>query len=109
MAKNRICLTCGAEYQYCPNCSGAKDVPAWKTEFDEESCKDIFNVISGYNMNIIPAKDVVAVLKKYNITDTSKYKKSIRTKLNEAIETVEATKSEERTDNKPKFEKKSYK
>lgn len=34
MAKNRICLTCGAEYQYCPNCSGAKDVPAWKTEFD---------------------------------------------------------------------------
>lgn len=86
MAKERECLCCSTKYTFCPNCRNAKDFPAWKTEFDEESCREVFNAVSGYNMGIIPAKDVIGVLKKYNITDVSKYKKSIRNKLNEILE-----------------------
>ena len=109
MAKQRKCFCCETLYTFCPNCSGAKNVPEWKTEFDEESCKEIFNAVSGYNMKIIPAKDVMAVLKKYNITDTSKYKKSIKNKLDEVIELVEAEeKAEGKTEVKAEVPMKKY-
>jgi hypothetical protein len=109
MAKERECLCCLKKYTFCPSCSGAKDEPEWKSEFDEESCKEIFNAVSGYNMGIIPAKDVVAVLKKYNITDTSKYKKSIKNKLDEVIEIVESEeKAEGKTEVKTETPMKKY-
>jgi len=99
MAKKRKCLTCEHEYEYCPKCGNSKDYPAWKTEFCEESCKEIFNAVSGYNMNLITADDVKKVLKKYNITDFNKYKKSIKDKLIEITSTatpeVEEVKTEE--------------
>ena len=36
-------------------------------------------------MELVGAEDVKAVIKKYNITDFSKYKKSIKDKLNEIV------------------------
>lgn len=83
MAKERICITCGKSYKYCPNCREFSTYPLWMTEYDTEECKEIFNIVSAYNMNLVKADDVKAVVKKYNITDFKKFKKSIADKLNE--------------------------
>lgn len=52
-------------------------------EFDNEVCKEVFNIISAYNMGIKTKDDVASVLYKYNVTDFSVFKESIRNKLNE--------------------------
>lgn len=83
MAKERKCLTCQKVYNYCPNCGQYSSYPTWMVEFDTESCKELFNAISGYNMGIIDANGVKDVVRKYNITDFSIYKKSIADKLKE--------------------------
>lgn len=81
MAKTRICMTCRSEYKYCPHCSNT-DQPAWMVNFDTEACKELFNAVSGYNMGVITKEQVKEVIDKYQITDFSKYKESIRNVLN---------------------------
>lgn len=118
MAKKKFCLSCGREYEFCPNCQNKTETMGWKKEFDEESCKEIFNAVSGYGMKLFTAKDVVGILKKYNITDTSKYKEEIKAVLDEALEIVNSeSKPKENIGykpngdsepKKPKFEKKSF-
>lgn len=97
MAKKKTCKCCLKEYEFCPNCSNRNNYPAWKNEFDEESCSEIFNIISAYNMGIVKPEDVKAVIDKYNITDFSKYKKSIRDKLIEATEALSKEEPKEET------------
>lgn len=96
MAKERICLCCGKPYSYCPNCGGKSD-PGMTTEFDSESCKEVFNAVSAYNMEIMDANGVKSVLKKYNITDFSKYKKSIV----DVLKKVDGVKTETPKEEKP--------
>ena len=81
MAKERICLACQKSYKYCNNCREYASYPTWMVEFDTESCKDLFDVMSGYNMGIYDKDKVKEVIDKHNITDFSIYKESIRTKL----------------------------
>ena len=81
MAKERKCLCCGKTYEYCPNCGKASS--PWKIDFDTEECRDIFNIISAYNMGIAKEKNVLAIIEKYSVTDFMKYKDSINAKLQE--------------------------
>lgn len=83
MSHIRKCICCGVEYEYCPNCNSDSRYPKWMVSYDTESCKDVFNVVSGYNMGIISADSVKGVLNKYSITDYSKYKDSIAKVLKE--------------------------
>lgn len=91
MAKERKCLCCGKAYEYCPNCG--KSSEPWKIDFDSESCRDLFNVISGYNMGISNKENVNFVIDKYSITDYTIYKDSIRNKL----ESILSKKDEKRS------------
>ena len=83
MSKTRICIACQNSYQYCPNCGDYVRYPKWMNEFDTEACKELFNVISGYNMGLFKKDDVKKVVDKYEIKDFSVYKESIANKLNE--------------------------
>ena len=86
MANNkRICVVCGAEYEYCPKCGKHSGQPGWKISFDEEACKKLFDVISGYNMNIKTIDDVSAVVEEYNIKDFSKYSDNIKKVLYKTV------------------------
>lgn len=94
MSKFRKCLCCEREYKYCGNCGQDASKPKWMTSYDTEACKDLFNAISGYNMGIVPKERVNEVLDKYGITDFSRYKESIRNKLNELFPKKETKKVE---------------
>ena len=51
--RQRKCYLCGESYKYCPTCSQDKTKPAWMSEFHSESCKDIFDICTRYNMGMI--------------------------------------------------------
>lgn len=53
---NRICLTCGKAYSYCPNCTEDELKPTWMALYDTENCREIFNTLTEYNAGIITAK-----------------------------------------------------
>jgi hypothetical protein len=85
--------------------------------YDTESCNELFNIISAYNMKVVGKDEVLAVVKKYNITDFAKYKPSIKKVLTElcsvpapvvepVVETEPTPVVEEQkpVENKPHFE-----
>lgn len=82
MAQLRRCLCCGKEYRFCTSCPNGKK-EGISAEFDTHECKDLFNVISGYNMGIFSKDKVQEVLNKHNISNYTKYNNSITNKLNE--------------------------
>lgn len=53
---NRICLTCGKAYSYCPNCTEDELKPTWMALYDTENCREIFNTLTEYNAGLITAK-----------------------------------------------------
>jgi hypothetical protein len=82
MSVKRKCICCGREYEYCPNCA-QKNQPAWMVTFCNETCKDLFNVVSAYNMNRIGRDKVQAFAAEHNITSAN-YSGSINKVLEEA-------------------------
>lgn len=83
MAKERRCICCNKAYKYCGQCKEYSNLPAWMNEFCSEECKELFNIMSVYNMGYADKSQIENVIKKYNITDYSKYKSSTANKLNE--------------------------
>lgn len=83
MARDRICLACLKSYKYCNTCNEDATKPRWMVKFDTEACKELFNIISAYNMDLVDKDKVKEILDKYNITDFSQYKESIKNKLEE--------------------------
>lgn len=81
MAVKRKCVCCGKEYDYCPNCA-KKDQPAWMVTFCNETCKELFNVVSAYNMKRLGKEKVQAFIAEHNITD-SHYSEPIEKVLRE--------------------------
>lgn len=82
MGKQRTCISCGKKYDYCPNCGNFSKYPKWMTEFCSEECKEVFNIISGYNIGVKSDDDVKKVISKYNVNDYSKFSGSIQNTLN---------------------------
>lgn len=76
MAIKRKCVCCGKEYEYCPNCHKQMK-PLWMTTFDCELCKEVFNIVSAYNVGMIN-KDKLKGFVKANGIDPSNYVESIR-------------------------------
>ena len=92
MAEKRKCLCCEKTYEYCPHC-GKTSTP-WKMNYDTEACKDLFNIISAYNMNLVKEDKIKEVIDKYSITDFSIYKESVRNLLNKLFSNKHVSKKE---------------
>lgn len=99
MAKRRTrnCYTCLKEYQYCPNCAIDYNKPRWMFSFCCEECKDVYQIISGYNTKDsgITQKNVQDVLKKYNVKDITKYTDDIQNELKKIISVKKTNKKPE--------------
>lgn len=83
MAVLRKCVCCGKEYEYCPNC-GKNSKPAWMVTFCGEDCKELFNIVSAYNMKLVSKAKVQAFVAEHGITDFQKFEGPIRKVLEEA-------------------------
>lgn len=64
--KNKQCLACRTAYSYCPSCSRADALaPSWKSEFCCETCKDVWDTLVKFNMNMLAkseAKELISAL-----------------------------------------------
>ena len=102
----RKCKCCGKSYDYCPNCGKSSSTP-WMFNFDTESCKELFNAVSAYNMNLIKEDGIKKIVSKYNITDFSIYKEDIKNLLTSFSKVKEPEKGvviEEKIKEAPTFE-----
>lgn len=82
MSTRRKCVCCGKEYDYCPNCA-KKSQPGWMVTFCSVECKELFNVISAYNVKRVGKSAVQKFIADHKIQNTSRYTESIRKVLEE--------------------------
>ena len=77
--KNKICLTCGEQYYYCSNCH-RKD-PVWMSEFHAENCKDIFDICTRFNMQMLTKEQAKAELDACDLTNKENFKSFVQRDL----------------------------
>jgi len=82
MSEIRECPVCGNKYKFCPHCSNG---PSWKMLYDTESCKEIANTISAYNMKLLNKDKASSILEKIPMKDCSSYKSEIASVLQEIM------------------------
>lgn len=86
MKKNRTCACCKTQYHYCPNCGGPDYLkPSWYSEFCSEECKDIWDVATRYNMQLIDKQQAKKMLEKYDLSDRHKYVECIQRDLSKIL------------------------
>lgn len=65
--RDRHCVVCGKKYQYCSTCSQDRNKPLWMNEFDVESCKDIYQICTEFNVGIKSKEEAQAALVKCDL------------------------------------------
>lgn len=99
MANNRVCLTCSKAYEYCGSCPSSLNLPVWKSLFDTENCKIVFETVSDYAQKVITKESAKGKLSKCDLNTTFKEKinnlikdivaeENIETVINEAVKPV---------------------
>ena len=76
---NRKCIACGAEYSYCPNCSGPdRHAPYWKSQFCSEDCKTIWDTCTQFNFGKVTKAEAKSILSQISIKDKKEYAQCIQ-------------------------------
>ena len=70
---NKTCILCGKKYSYCSGCSEFDHLPRWMGCYCSENCKDVFNILSGYNMKHKTKEEAKSLLEKCDLTKTESY------------------------------------
>lgn len=92
---NKTCILCGNKYSYCSGCAEFDHLPRWMECYCSENCKDIFNILSSYNMNHKTKEEAKALLEKCDLTMTDTYsefnKNCINSIMTDKISTLDET------------------
>ena len=72
--RSRECYLCGRDYQYCPTCSQDKMKPAWMFEFHSENCKNIFDICTRFNMNLMSKSEAQDALNACDLSNKENFK-----------------------------------
>lgn len=79
--RNRECYLCGKDYQYCPTCSQDKMKPAWMSEFHSENCKNIFDICTRFNMNLMSKTEAQDALNACDLSNKENFKSYVQRDL----------------------------
>lgn len=72
--KSRECYLCGTEYRYCGTCANDRLKPAWMSEFHSESCKNIFDICTRFNMGMMSKTEAQDALKSCDLSNKANFK-----------------------------------
>lgn len=76
--KNRKCLCCNVDYHYCPTCSQDRMKPSWMAEFHDENCKNIFDICTRFNMELMSKEDAQKALNACDLSNKENFKDYVK-------------------------------
>lgn len=79
--KQRECYLCGTNYEYCPTCSQDKMKPAYMAEFHSENCKNIFDICTRFNMNLMSKIEAQEALALCDLSNKDNFKSYVQRDL----------------------------
>lgn len=79
--RNRECYLCGTDYKYCNTCSQDRMKPAWMSEFHSENCKNIFDICTRFNMELISKTEAQEALNSCDLSNKSNFKSYVKRDL----------------------------
>lgn len=79
--KTRECYLCGEKYTYCPTCSQDRMKPTWMAEFHDENCKNIFDICTRYNMQLITKEEAQKALSACDLSNKENFKDYVQRDL----------------------------
>ncbi len=92
--RDRQCLCCGTKYSYCPTCSVDKAKPTWMTEFCSESCKELFETATKYNLGKLTKSEAKEIIEKLELKERSAYVDCVQKDLENILTEEKAVKKE---------------
>lgn len=84
--KSRECYLCGVDYKYCGTCSNDRMKPAWMAEFHNENCKNIFDICTRFNMNLMSKTDAQEALISCDLSNKANFKSYVQNDLDVIFE-----------------------
>ena len=93
---NRTCMVCKMQYYHCYSCPSDLQNPSWKSIFDNENCKDIFNILSRHGQGKITDEEAKELLSKCDLTKKDTFAENIKNHINQifGVEIVNEIKEE---------------
>lgn len=85
MSNKRNCVICGAEYEYCPSCKKYNYLPRWMFLFDNQNCKDIYEVINQYDAKVIDKAEAKEKLAELDTSKKDSFAETFRKVVNEIL------------------------
>lgn len=79
--RTRECYLCSTVYKYCSTCSQDRTKPAWMAEFHSESCKNIFDICTRFNLKMISKADAQEELKSCDLSNKENFKSYVQRDL----------------------------
>lgn len=81
--KNRVCIVCGKEYEYCGNCSAHRNLETWHTIYHDSNCREVFNITSEYMTKMITKEEARKKYGKCDLSNKENFQKVILSAINE--------------------------
>lgn len=79
--RNRECYLCGQDYLYCPTCSQDRMKPSWMAEFHSENCKNIFDIATRYNLQLLTKEEAKAAMEWCDLSNKESFKSYVQKDL----------------------------
>ena len=76
--RQRECYLCGESYQYCGSCSQDRAKPSWMSEFHSESCKNIFDICTRFNMDMMSKAEAQEALNSCDLSNRANFKSYVQ-------------------------------
>lgn len=79
--RDRKCYLCGESYKYCPACSQDRMKPSWMGEFHSESCKNIFDICTRFNLGMMSKSEAQTALIECDLSNQANFKSYVKRDL----------------------------
>lgn len=79
--RTRECYLCSQKYEYCPTCSQDRMKPAWMAEFHSENCKNIFDIATRFNMQLLTREEAKAAMEQCDLSNKANFKSYVQKDL----------------------------
>ena len=79
--RTRECYLCSQKYEYCPTCSQDRMKPAWMAEFHSENCKNIFDIATRFNMQLLTREEAKAAMEQCDLSNKANFKSYVQKEL----------------------------